>query len=319
MSKHTVSGKWQIGLGLSLITCLMWGVLPIALKIVLQHMDAVTITWFRLSVSALVLFPILYRKKGVPRYKKLRGKYILLAVLSILGLCGNYLIFLFGLDYLTPSGAEVVIQFAPMFLLIGSLIIFKEHFHPVQWVGFATFFVGLALFFNQSLAEIMGEFSGYAKGIVLIMLASLSWSVYALSQKQLLRNLTSPSIMLLIYAGGTVLLLPISNPFQVIELDAVLIFVLLFCAANTLIAYGSFSEALDHWEASRVSAVITTVPIITVVCMKIGSHYFPEFIEPESLNTLSIIGTFLVVIGSMVTSLGGRRKTVRQSLVAGDQ
>ncbi|MFO7891670.1 MAG: DMT family transporter [bacterium] len=319
MSRHTVSGKWQVGLGLSLITCLMWGVLPIALKIMLKHMDAVTITWFRLSVSALVLFPILYRKRGVPRYKKLRGKYIVLAGLAIVGLCGNYMIFLFGLNYLTPSGAEVVIQFAPMFLLIGSLVIFKERFHPIQWVGFATFFVGLALFFNQSLAEILGEFSGYAKGILLIMLASFSWSVYALSQKQLLKNLTSPSIMLLIYAGGTVLLLPISAPAQVVELDTVVIFVLLFCAVNTLIAYGSFSEALDHWEASRVSAVITTVPIITVVCMKIGSHYFPEFIEPESLNTLSIIGTFLVVIGSMVTSLGGRRKTVRQSLVVGDQ
>jgi len=85
MSRHTVSGKWQIGLGLTLITCLMWGVLPIALKIMLQHMDAVTITWFRLSIAAVVLFFILFRKRGVSRYKKLRGKYILLAVLAIFG------------------------------------------------------------------------------------------------------------------------------------------------------------------------------------------------------------------------------------------
>lgn len=305
MSRHSVSGKWHIGLGLVLITCLMWGVLPIALKIMLQNMNAVTITWFRLCISSLILFPILFRRKGFSRYKKLRGKYILLAVLSIFGLCGNYLIFLFGLNYLTPSCAGVVIQFAPMFLLIGSLIIFKEKFYSIQWAGFATFFLGLALFFNQSLSEIMGKFSGYSKGILLIMLASFCWSVYALSQKQLLRNLASPSIMLLIYTGGTLLLLPIAEPAQILKLDIVSIIVLLFCAVNTLIAYGSFSEALDHWEASRVSAVITIVPIITVGCMKIGSYYFPDFIIPESLNTLSIIGTFLVVIGSLITSLGG--------------
>ena len=150
MNRHTVSGNWQIGLGLALVSCLMWGVLPIALKIMLQHMDAVTITWFRLSIAAVVLFVILYRKRGISRYKKLRGKYILLAGLSILGLCGNYLIFLWGLDYLTPSGAEVMIQFAPMFFLLGSLIIFQEKFHPLQWAGFTMFVVGLALFFNQS-------------------------------------------------------------------------------------------------------------------------------------------------------------------------
>ena len=314
MSKHAVSGKWQIGLGLTLVTCLMWGVLPIFLKIILQHMDAVTITWFRLSIAALVLFFILFRKRGVSRYKKLRGKYILLAVIAIFGVCGNYLIFLWGLDYLTPSGAEVVIQFAPMFLLIGSLIIFQEKFHPLQWAGVIIFISGLALFFNQSLSEIIGEFSGYSKGILLIILASLCWSTYALSQKQLLRNLSSPSIMLLIYIGGTLLLLPLADPVQVFQLNTALVFVLLFCAANTLIAYGSFSEALDHWEASRISAVLTVVPIITVVGMKIGSHYFPGFIHPESLNTLSIVGTFMVVIGSMVTSLSGRRKSDRQNL-----
>lgn len=48
---HISSGRWVYGLCLSLLTALLWGILPIKLKQVLQVMDPVTVTWFRLAVS----------------------------------------------------------------------------------------------------------------------------------------------------------------------------------------------------------------------------------------------------------------------------
>ena len=49
----------KLGLALTLTTAACWGVLPIALKLALQGMDPVTITWYRFTVAALVLGTIL--------------------------------------------------------------------------------------------------------------------------------------------------------------------------------------------------------------------------------------------------------------------
>jgi drug/metabolite transporter (DMT)-like permease len=75
----------------------------------------------------------------------------------------------------------------------------------------------------------------------------------------------------------------------------------------SLISYGAFAEALNHWEASRVSAVLATVPIITVATVKITTALFPDLIPPESLSMLSIAGAVLVVTGSIIMALGRSR------------
>jgi hypothetical protein len=45
---HITSGRWVFGLLLALLTALLWGILPIKLKQVLQVMDPITVTWYRL-------------------------------------------------------------------------------------------------------------------------------------------------------------------------------------------------------------------------------------------------------------------------------
>jgi drug/metabolite transporter (DMT)-like permease len=81
---------------------------------------------------------------------------------------------------------------------------------------------------------------------------------------------------------------------------------LLFCCANTLIGYGAFAEALEHWEISRVSAVLSLAPLITLTGMWLVEYLFPGVVEPEGLNTLSILGALLVVAGSALSALGAR-------------
>ncbi len=51
---YTATGRWQLGFIMSLTTAVLWGLLPIALKVVLTGLDAYTITWCRFAVSMLV-------------------------------------------------------------------------------------------------------------------------------------------------------------------------------------------------------------------------------------------------------------------------
>ena len=99
---HTTSGRWRLGALLALTTALMWGVLPIALKFTLAQMDAVTITWYRFLAAALILGAILAHRGRLPRLGALDSRGWILLVIAILGLCGNYVLYLLGLDYVTP-------------------------------------------------------------------------------------------------------------------------------------------------------------------------------------------------------------------------
>lgn len=65
---HTTSGRWVHGLLLALLTALLWGILPIKLKQVLQVMDPVTVTWYRLLVSGGLLFIWLSAKRRLPPF-----------------------------------------------------------------------------------------------------------------------------------------------------------------------------------------------------------------------------------------------------------
>ena len=113
--------------------------------------------------------------------------------------------------------------------------------------------------------------------------------------------------MFIIYFTGFIIFSPKAQPGTISDINSAQLFLLLFCIANTLIAYGSFAEALNHLEASRVSTVLAIVPLLTVIFMEISVRVFPGFENSEPLNDLGYIGAVLVVIGSMVSSITSPR------------
>jgi drug/metabolite transporter (DMT)-like permease len=310
MNLHTVTGRWKLGMTLSIVTTLLWGLLPIALKGLLDRMDAYTITLYRLFVSAAFLLLFITYKYGLPSPHRLKIPVTYMLAICSLGLCGNYILYILGLNQITPSAATIVIQLSSVFLLLGSLIFFKERFSSMQWSGFIVLVAGMGLFFNNRIDELLYRITNYTTGVLFIMAAGASWAVYALTQKQLLNAYPSEKIMLFIYVTGVLLFLPFATPSSIIQLDITGLLLLAFCSFNTLFAYGCFAEALDHWESSRVVMVTSTTPLVTVGGMGLCALFFPDFISPEHLNPLSIAGTFLVIAGSMLSSLSGN--TIRK-------
>ena len=52
MSLHQASGRWKLGLALALLTAACWATLPVALKVTLEQVDPLTLTWFRFLLAA---------------------------------------------------------------------------------------------------------------------------------------------------------------------------------------------------------------------------------------------------------------------------
>ena len=72
------------------------------------------------------MLPLVAYKRGLPPKNAFRGRVLPILLAAAIGLCANYGLFLYGLDFIPPSTAVVVIQLAPLFMLFGGVLVFKE-------------------------------------------------------------------------------------------------------------------------------------------------------------------------------------------------
>lgn len=301
-------GNWKLGFALALTTALFWGILPIALKVALTELDAWTITWCRFAGAALAVGLWLAFRRELP-LSALRDRKVWRWLLpGCLGLIGNYVLYVLGLRYTSPAVTQVVMQIAPILLLVFGMFVFGERFSRLQWFGFAVLVIGLAVFFNRRLPELINPAAGWSFGILLLVFSSISWAIYGVSQKQLLQHLDSAQILFLVYLGAAVILLPTTTLNALLHLHRPAYIALFFGVLNTVVAYGAFGMALEVWEVSRVSSVAASAPLFTVAGSLIGAHLAFSWVTPEALNALSLAGAFSVVAGSMISALGSRRK-----------
>ena len=299
--------NWKLGFTLALTTAMLWGVLPIALKVALTELDAWTITWCRFA-GALLAVGIWLASRGELPVGKLRDRKLWPWLIpGCLGLIFNYVLYVLGLHYTSPVVAPVVMQVAPLMLLALGMFFFRERFSRLQWCGFVILVAGLLVFFNNRLPELIKPTGRLSFGVLLLVCSSVSWATYGLSQKQLSRHLTSAQILFLVYAGGALMLLPAASLGTLLKLHRPSLLALLFGVANTVVAYGAFGMALEVWEVSRVSSVVSLAPLFTLVATFVAAQAALPWVTQEPLNTLSVVGALFVVVGSMLSALGSRK------------
>jgi len=299
---HQSSGRVGLGFSLALLTAVLWGLLPIALKWLLSSMSAATITWIRFLVAAVLVGVVLYSRRQLPSLRGLSKKVKVLLLITAAGLLLNYILYLNALSLLKAETAQMLVQLAPFLMMLGAVSLFKERLLLWQKIGAWLLVFGLLLFFNDRLALLLTQFDSEGVGVLLVIVAAVAWACYALAQKQLLMSFSSQQIMWLIYMAGALCFLPATELTPVLELSAWQWGIVAFCCLNTIVAYGAFAEALQHWQAANVSAVLAITPLLTIGFAQLLAYFYPQF-PVESLNAVAWVGALLVVVGSMLTAL----------------
>ncbi len=309
MALHQASGRWRRGLVLALVTAACWATLPVALKVTLEQIDPITLTWARFLFAAAVVGGWLAAGGGLRQFARVDGKGWALLLVAAFMLIGNYVFYLLGVQHTSPANAQLLIQLAPLLMALGGILVFHEPYRPGQWAGMAITAVGLLLFFRDQLVGSVADPHAYLVGSGAVIAAAMVWATYALIQKQLLLRLNSPAILLAIYCVASLVLLPFSHPTALPTLDGRHALLLGYCAINTLVAYGAFAEALEHWEASRVSAILAVTPLLTILVVAIVHGAWPQAMAAERVSALGFVGAGLAVVGSAMSSLlGAARK-----------
>lgn len=291
------------GFFLSLSAAVMWGMLPIAIKELLAGMDATTIVWYRFLVAGVVLGVWLLATNKLPKLGAAPALTRGFLAIAVLALSSNYFLFSFSLNYVNAETSEAVIQLTTLFLILGGVLVYREPFLPVQKLGTVLIVSGLVMFFHDRIAQFASLENRETIGVLIVVFAAITWVIYALLQKKLLAGFSSVQILFIIYMAAIVLLLPFIEPGGLFRLSEFQFWLLVFCCVNTLIAYGCFAEALNCWEASKVSAVLALAPLFTISSLKVIVWIYPTYEFSDRLSIVSIIGALLLVFGSVLTAL----------------
>lgn len=280
-------------------TALSWAVLAIVLKYSLHFFSAGTIVWMRMVLAFFILFAgyLWYR----PSALQILWKPPSLGLLAGLLISINYFGFMKGIELTSASNAQVMIQLAPMGFVVLSILVLKERPTLTQRLGMLTALMGFAFFFWDQILVSVDRLAAFKTGNVWIVVGALSWSIFALFQKILIRKYQAQQFNLLIYGLSALCLLPMANVGELLPFTWLKLGLLVFLSVNTVVAYGAFSEALKRIPGSHVSMIISLNPLLTLAIMTYLTQIEVEWIHGEPIHWRGFLGALLVVIGVITT------------------
>lgn len=288
------------------VTAFFWGFLAIALKVAVREVDPVTIVWFRFLIAFLMLAG--WQAVHNPVSFKILVKPPWLLILAALGLSWNYMSYMLGIHYTTPSNAQLFIQTGPLMLAIAGFVLFKEKIRKNQAIGFSIAIVGFAFFYRDQLSAFFDGQEKYKLGVLLVLTSAMAWATYAISQKKLVSRHPVESLNLFLFGLPTLLYIPFVDFGPLFQLHWSWWLLLLFLGANTFIAYTCLANALKYTEANKVSIIIILNPMITFITMGILTELNVSWVEHERFSMVTVLGALLVFAGAFMVARKNKSK-----------
>lgn len=295
------------GIMYAIITAFLWGFLAIALKLASRRIDAVTVVWFRFLVAFIMLSCWLLFKQRHAFKILVRPPFLL--ILAALALSWNYMGYMLGIQYTTPSNAQLFIQSGPIILATAGFVIFKEHIRKQQLLGFFLAMLGFFFFYRNQLSAFFDAQASYRTGILFTFSGAVAWSAYAILQKKLVVKHPVHSLNLFLFGLPTLLYLPFINLSQLAGLSWTWWLLLFFLGLNTFVAYTCMGNALKYTEANKVSIIVILNPMITFATMGILTALDVSWIQHERFSLMTIVGAIVVFSGAVLVVGNFSRRT----------
>ncbi len=230
-------------------------------KLGMRSFAPLTFAFLRVAGSAVVLNLI------VPPRGFSRRDWLVIAGLSILAIVLNQSMFLAGLALSNAHVAAILITTVPVFALIVAILLGLERATATKIGGIALACAGALLVVG---GEGIGGLTNALAGTLLLLGTCIAYALYLVLSKPVMERLPPARVISLMFAIGTVLLLPLSLRSMLHErwrdYPAGAWFALVFVIAGpTVIAYLLNAWTLRHAESSFVAAYTYLQPVLTTI------------------------------------------------------
>ena len=285
------------------VTTVLWGVLPIFLKMGLKEASPGSIAWFRFIFSFTVLYGVLSFNGSSPSsiLKSPPG----LGLLGGVALSANYFGMTQGIHFSGPSNAAILIQTASVFLVGVGVWVFRERLTGYQLLGMAVAGIGLYTFYIDQYGNVE-DVDLYDAANLYILFAALIWAVYMICQKILSPRYGAQMLNLLVYGTAAIALIPLVEWSDFKNISVKGWGIMMFLGLNTLFAYGALAEAVKSLPLVLISIIITLNPLITLLGMQVMPVLSPNWLDTETIGVSGYLGGFVAVMG-VVTVVAGQR------------
>jgi len=185
-----------------LVVQVLFSTLPVAAKLTFRFFPPPALAIYRIAGAA-ILFFLIFRFFFPEKIKK-PVHFLYFAVLSLLGVTGNQLLFLKGLSLTTAANASLLMASIPIFTLAVAVLLRHEKFNFFKAGGLIVALSGIFL-----LLDLPGFQSGTSlAGNLLIICNAFLYSLYLVLCRPLLKIYRSLTVMTYTFLFGTLSALP---------------------------------------------------------------------------------------------------------------
>lgn len=161
----------------------VWGGSVVAQKIALGPFSPVEVSVLRGLGALMILIPLwLWREGGTTFSLREWGKFVALGV----GVLGNHLLVLFGLQFIGAGAAGIIIGASPAITAFLSSLILRDVPFRKVWFGCVMSFAGVVLVSGTGGEDGVGE--NPLVGGTLIVLALMSWALYTIGSRRVMEQ-----------------------------------------------------------------------------------------------------------------------------------
>jgi len=283
--------KYQLAVLALISTNIIWGASVPIFKWSLESVPPFTFAFLRFFLAALILLPFTIHKLRISRHD-----VISLFVLSFIGFFVHIGLLLFGLTISSSVNASVIATAAPVFFILGALVLLKEKVKRAVVFGTVVSLIGVIIIILRPIFD--HGLDGTIIGNLLFVLSTITFVIYTFLLKNYTTHLRASTVTFYLFFMAAVMFLPffiIESSHQPISvlLSSQAILVILFGALFTsVVGYILYNLAIRTIKASEIGIFLYVDPVVTILVAVplLGEHITLSF----------ILGSLLVILGIFV-------------------
>jgi drug/metabolite transporter (DMT)-like permease len=276
-----------------ILVSLCWGGTFIATRIASQTFGPFTGAGIRYAIALVFLLPMAWRQNR-QLFSVSRKQLPLLILLGFSGIFAYNYFFFKGLKTVPASRGALLVALNPIFVLLMSAAIYKETITVKKITGIIVSLAGVVIVISRG--KIFSLLSGLEIGDLFMLGCPLTWAVYTLTGKPVLKHTTPLQASAWASLIGLVMLLVCSSgeSFPAIIPFHTWLALAYLGIAGTVIAFIWYYEGIRKIGPMRTAIFTNLVPIFAVLLSVIILH--------EQVSWYTWSGGILVVGGVLLVT-----------------
>jgi len=281
------------------LTAVLWGGTFVAGRIVAQEVGPAAGSFLRFAVASLLLLVMTRQAEGrlpLPPRKQM----LPLLLLGMTGVAAYNIFFFLGLKIIPASRAALIVATNPVFIALGSALLFKERLTAGRTAGIALCLTGAVVVISRG--DIMALLShGVGQGETFILGCIVSWVSYSLIGRGVLKEI-SPlvSVAYACLTGTCILAVPAVFEGMLPAIPGYSLTswagILFLGVMGTVVGFIWYYEGIKALGPTRAAVFINFVPVSGVI--------LGWLILAETINLSLVLGALLVISGAWLTNRG---------------